>query len=68
MLKENYGPHQLMFTPEPAPEVTSDDRLWVVLCLLFTPIVSSHHSVHGRQKESRVHQISQHSGLDPWNR
>ena len=25
-------------TPEPAPEVTSDDRLWVVLCLLFTPL------------------------------
>ena len=24
--------------PPPAPEVTSDDRLWVVLCMLFTPL------------------------------
>jgi uncharacterized membrane protein len=24
--------------PTPEPEVTSDDRLWVVLCLLFTPL------------------------------
>lgn len=25
-------------TPEPEPEVTSEDRLWVVLCFLFTPL------------------------------
>jgi uncharacterized membrane protein len=24
--------------PVPAPEITSDDRVWVLLCFLFTPI------------------------------
>ncbi|MHB8089399.1 MAG: DUF4870 domain-containing protein [Anaerolineaceae bacterium] len=26
-------------TPVPAPEVTSDDRIWVILCFLFTPLL-----------------------------
>lgn len=25
-------------TPVPVPDVTSDDRIWVILCLLFTPL------------------------------
>ena len=25
-------------TPVPEPEVTSDDRVWVLLCFLFTPL------------------------------
>jgi len=25
-------------TPAPGPEVTSEDKLWVVLCILFTPL------------------------------
>ena len=29
---------QSELTPVPEPEVTSDDRLWVVLCFLFTPL------------------------------
>jgi uncharacterized membrane protein len=24
--------------PTPAPDVTSDDRVWVILCMLFTPL------------------------------
>ena len=26
-------------THVPAPDVTSDDRIWVILCFLFTPIL-----------------------------
>ncbi len=26
-------------TPVTTPEVTSDDRIWVILCFLFTPIL-----------------------------
>lgn len=25
-------------TPVPEPEITSDDRVWVLLCFLFTPL------------------------------
>jgi uncharacterized membrane protein len=25
--------------PTPASDVTSDDRIWVILCLLFTPLI-----------------------------
>jgi uncharacterized protein len=25
--------------PTPAPDVTSDDRIWVILCFLFTPVL-----------------------------
>ncbi len=25
-------------TPVPSPEVTSEDRMWVILCFLFTPL------------------------------
>lgn len=27
-------------TPTPVQDVTSDDRIWVILCFLFTPILS----------------------------
>ncbi|MBA4384046.1 MAG: hypothetical protein C0410_04865 [Anaerolinea sp.] len=28
-----------VITPTPAPDVTSDDRIWVILCFLFTPLI-----------------------------
>jgi len=31
-------PTDISPAPVPEPEVTSDDRLWVVLCMIFTPL------------------------------